>query len=357
MNIRKFVPILVAVALIALGVGLLSLKYNDNYRFVSSKSGNLLNINSRGGMVKIGTDGIEVRDGNDHVVVGWDGIKVSDGNEEVSVGWDGVKVKEGNKSIFSTGKNWNWFGISAKDLKWETLDEEKLAEINGVNNIEISSPFIDIKVTSADRDDIRIHYYGKMKTNVVPELKVEKISNKLNIKLEHNSNSYSVVESDVVLEVFVPKSFNGELNTTSSSGDIYMKNLIGKNINVSASSGDLELENLEAPMLNLATSSGEIILNDSIGEIKAASSSGDIFLDNPKTSENIKVTTSSGDVSIKLGDDASYKVEGTTSSGDVYYSGPISVEKDRSGKFDFTIGSGEKSIEISTSSGDIRFSR
>ncbi len=357
MNIRKFVPILVAVALIALGVGLLSLRYNDNYRFVSSKTGNLLNINSRGGMVKIGTDGIEVKDGKDHVVVGWDGIKVKDGNDEVSVGWDGVKVKEGNKSIFSIGKNWNWFGISSRDLKWETIDEERLSEINGVNKIEISSQFIDIKVTSEDRDNVRIHYYGKMKTNVVPELKVEKTSSKLNIKLEHNSNSYSVVESDVVLEVFVPKSFNGELNTTSSSGDIYMKDLVGKNLNVSASSGDLQLENLEAQVFNLTTSSGEIILNDSLGEIRAASSSGDIFLDNSRSNENINATTSSGDVSIKLGDDANYKVEGTTSSGDVYYDGPISIEKDRSGKFNLTIGSGEKSIKVSTSSGDVRFSR
>lgn len=357
MNVRKVVPILVAVALIAFGVGIFSLRYNENYKFVNSKSGNLLNINSSDGVVKIGSDGIEVKDGNDHVVIGWNGIKVNDGEDQVSIGWDGIKVKDGRKSNFSIGsRNWNWFGITSKDIKWETVDEEKLAQTNGVNNISIASSFIDIKVTSEDRDDVRIHYYGSMKTNVVPVLKVDKVSNNLNIKLEHNSNSYSVVESDVVLEVFVPISFNGEITTSSSSGDIRMKDLIGKALNVTASSGDLYLEKLEGQILSLTTSSGEIHIKDLVGEIRASSSSGDISLDNPKSNENINMTTSSGDVFIKLGDNPNYTIEGTTSSGDVYYDGPISIEKDRNGRFDITIGSGENFIKVITSSGDIRFS-
>ncbi len=358
MNMRRYVPILVAIALIALGVGFLSLRYNDNYGFISSKSGNLLNINSRDGIVKIGTDGIEVIDGKDHVSIGWNGIKVKDGKEEVSIGWDGIKVKDGNKSGFSIDKsssNWNWFGISSNKLKWETVDEEKFSEIDGINSIAISSPFIDVKVTSEDRDDVRIRYYGKMKSNVLPTLKVEKKSNNLDIKLESNTNSYSVMDSDVVLEVFMPKSFSENISTSTSSGNIYMKDLIVKDFSISSSSGDLELENLEGKALNLSTSSGDIKLEDSIGEINVTSSSGDVFLDNNKTNENMKITTSSGDVSINLSNNSSYKIEGTTSSGDVHYNGPISVEKDRSGKFDFTIGSGEKLIRIVTSSGDIEF--
>lgn len=366
MNIRRFVPILVAVALIALGVGFLSLRYNDNYRFMGSKSGNLINIKSKDEIVKIGTDGIEVNDGNDHVVIGWDGIKVNDGGDEVSIGWDGIKVKDGNKSGFSIDKSsgssirksssvWNWFGISSNKLKWETVDEEKFSEIDGINNIAVSSPFIDVKVTSEDRDDVRIRYYGKMKSNVLPTLKVEKKSSDLNIKLESNTNSYSVMESDVVLEVFVPKSFKGDFNTSTSSGDIYMKNLIGKDFSISASSGDLELENLEGNILDLSTSSGNIKLENSIGEVNASSSSGDIFLDNEKVSGNMKISTSSGDVSIIFSNDASYNIKGSTSSGDFDSSVNMDIKENEKGRFRATIGSGEKSIDISTSSGDVEF--
>lgn len=358
MNIRRYVPILVAVTLIAFGVGLLSLRYNDNYKFISSKSGNLIDIKSRDGIVKIGSDGIEVKDGNDHVIIGWDGIKVNDGDDEVSIGWDGIKVNDGDRSSLSIGKSssgWNWFSLSSKDLKWETVDEEKQAKIDGIDNISVSSPFIDIKVTSEDRDNIRIHYYGKMKTNVVPALNVEKKSNNLDIKLESNANSYSVVDSDVVLEVFVPKSFNGNFHTSASSGDIYMKNLIGKDFNITSSSGKQELENLEGKQLNLSASSGDIELESCIGELKISTSSGRVSLDNELVSGDIKISTSSGNVLIKLSNDASYNIKGSSSSGRYKSFVNMNIEENEKGRFRATIGSGEKSIDISTSSGDVEF--
>ncbi|SHE74700.1 DUF4097 and DUF4098 domain-containing protein YvlB [Tissierella praeacuta DSM 18095] len=355
MNIRKFVPILLAVALIAFGVGFLSLRYNDNYKFTNSKSGNLLNIKSKDEIVKIGTDGIEVRDKDDHVSIGWNGIKISDGDEEIRIGWNGIKINDKDKVSYRIGNDWNWFDINPKNVKWETINEEKFAEIKNIDTINISSPFIDIKVIPEDRDNVQINYYGKMKTNVVPILEVENISNKLNIKLEISSNNYSVVESDVILKVFVPKSFKGDFNTNTSSGDIYIKNLVGNNINISSSSGDLELENLEGKSLNLSTSSGDMKLDGLIGEIIIASSSGDISLNSKKLSEDMKISTSSGDISIKLSDDASYNIKGSTSSGDFNSSIDMNIKENEKGRFIATIGSGEKSINISTSSGDIEF--
>lgn len=357
MNVKKFVPILIAIALIAFGVGFLSLRYNDNYRFTDSKSGNLLNIKSEDGTVKIGIDGIEVKDGDDHVSIGWNGIKVTDGEDEVKVGWNGIKINDQNRTSHRIDNGGNWFGINSKNIKWETIDEEKFAEINGIDNIKISSPFIDVKVIQEDRDDVQIRYHGKMKTNVVPELEVEKISNHINIKLEINSNSYSVVESDVLLEMFIPKSFKGNFSTATSSGDIYIKNLVGNNISMSSSSGDLELENLEGKSLNLSTSSGDMELDGFIGEITITSSSGDISLNNKKVSGDMNISTSSGDISIKLSNDASYNIKGSTSSGDFSSFIDMNIAENEKGKFRATIGSGEKSIDISTSSGDVEFKK
>ncbi|MDR7857782.1 DUF4097 family beta strand repeat-containing protein [Tissierella sp.] len=394
MNFRRLVPVLIGVVLISFALGIFSLLYNDNYSFTSLKSGNFLNVKSRNGIVKIGSDGIEVKDGDDNVSIGWDGIKVTDGDDEVDIGWNGIKVNESGKSRvnISKGWNWGWFGINSKDLKWETIDEEKFAEVAGISNITISSSFIDVKVTSADRDNVRIHYYGKMKTNVVPSLEVDKRSNTLNIKLESNSNSYSIEESDVVLEIFVPKSFNGDFNASNSSGDIYMKDLIGKDFNISASSGSLNLENLDGKKLDIDTSSGDIQLSDSIGEIKAKSSSGNqelenveanqmvitassgnvsledcigelrintssgrVSFNNKRTSGDIVVSTTSGDVSFKFKGEANYSIKGSSSSGRYKSNIDMKIEENEKGRFRATIGSGEKSIDISTSSGDVEF--
>ncbi|MBU5425857.1 DUF4097 domain-containing protein [Tissierella pigra] len=444
MNTKKVVSILAVVVLVAFGVGILSLRYNDNYKFIGSNSINWVNVRSNDEIVKIDEDGIQVKDGDDQVSIGWNGIKVNDGKNGVSIGWDGVKVKDGdeqvsiglngvnikekNKSFFS---NWNWFGINSRNLKWETIDEETQAEITGIDTIIVSPDFIDVKITSEERDDVGIHYYGKMKTNIVPTLNVDKTSNSLDIKLKTNRNNYSVVTSDVILEIFVPKSYNGNFHVTATSGDIYMKGLAGKNFNISSNSGEQHLENLEGNKLTLTATSGDITLKNSIGEVESKSSSGEqrfenvegqkldlsassgdielkncvgeikvstnsgeqryknvegkkldlsstsgdieledcigelkistnsghISLDNEKSKENMKLSTSSGDISISLGDNPSYTIQGTTSSGDFITFGNINIQENDKGRFRATIGSGEKSIDISTSSGNVRFSK
>ncbi len=357
MNMKRWIPILFGIVLIAFGVGIFSLIYNDNFKISNTGFANFINVNNNGESVKIGANGIEVIDGNEHVKIDWKGIKVRDGNETIEIGWDGIRVNDGKKSKFKFGGNWSWFGIKSRDLKWESVNVEEFLDIDGVNNINISTPFIDVKVTEQDRENVRIHYYGSMKTNVIPSYSFKKNPNGIiNIKLEiKNANNYSVNESDVALEVFIPKDYNGKINTTTSSGDIYMRNIAINNIDISSSSGDLELENLEGNTINIATSSGDVEIENSIGEIIIASSSGDISLDNEKLSGNIKISTSSGDVSINFSDDASYIINGTTSSGDFITDTDMKIEKNDHGRFEATIGSGEKNIEISTSSGDVYF--
>ena len=407
MDTKKIVSILAVVALVAFTVGLLSLKYNDNFRLLDSNSVSWVNVRSKDEIVKIGVDGIEVKDGKDKVSIGWNGIKVNDGNDLVSIGWDGVKVKdadeqvsigfngvnirEKNKSFLS---NWNWFGLNSRSLKWETVNEESQTEIAGINTIIVFPEFIDVKITSEERDNVGIHYHGKMKTNVIPTLNVERTSSSLNIKLKTNRNNYSVVDSNVILEIFVPKSYKGNFDVSSTSGDIYMKGLAGKDFRISSNSGEQILENLrgnkltltassgditlkdsigevesksnsgeqryknvEGQKLNLSATSGDIELEDSVGELKISTNSGRISLDNEKSKEDMKLSTSSGDISIKLGDNPSYTIQGTTSSGDFITFGNMDIQENQRGIFRATIGSGEKSIDISTSSGDVRFSK
>ena len=355
MSTKRLVSIILAISLIALGVGILSLKYNDGHKFINPGSRNIVNIKSDDGVVRIGNGGIEVKDGDDRVQIGWDGINIRDGEEEVNIGWKGIKINGVGQKF--NNKN-NWFNFSSNNLKSENINDERIESIDGINSISIISNFVDIKITSEDRDDVRIHYYGKMKSNILPNLDIERTSDNLKIEVSNpDQSNYTVVESDLALEVFIPKTFKGSFSSSTSSGDIYMKNLIGDDFHIASNSGDQELENIEAKTLNISSSSGEIEIEDSIGELNIVTSSGDISLDNKKTSGNIKIATKSGDVSIKLSNDASYKVSGSTSSGDIDYDGPMSMEEDRTRQFEFTLGSGDKSIIVNTHSGDIEFNR
>ena len=354
MNIKRLVMILVGVMLISFGVGFYSLIYNDEFSLSKINFGNI-DIRSNGSDVKIGPGGIEVNDGDDHVIIDWNGIKVTDGDEIVIVGLDGINVKDG-----STNNNWNWnlgnwFSFGHKNLVVSNVDEEKFENIAGIDSINISSSFIDIKVTTEERDDVRVKFYGRMKSNVVPNLRIDSNGSILNIELNNSeTNNYTVTESDVVLEVFVPETFEGSFNIESSSSDIFLKDIVGKKYEISTSSGGINLTNIKGDNLALLTSSGNILAKEIIGGVEAKSSSGNMDFILDETTGNYDISSSSGDIDIIYSQGASYRGTVNTSSGELEYNGPISIIKNNKNSYQFTINSGENSIAINTSSGDIR---
>ena len=355
MEIKRLVLILVGVMLISFGVGFYSLIYNDEFSLSKINFGNI-DARFNGSDVKIGPDGIEVKEGKDHVIIDWNGIKVSDGDEIVIVGLDGIIVKDE-----STNNNWNWnignwFSFGPKNLFVSNVNEEKSENITGIDYINISSNFIDIKVTTEDRDDVRVKYYGKMKSNVVPNLEINLNSNILNIELNNSqTNNYTVTESDVVLEVFIPETFEGSFNIKSSSSDIFLKNITSEKYEITSSTGGISLSNIKGDDLVLFTSSGDISGKEIIGNVACTSSSGSIDFILDENTGNYDLTSSSGDIDIDYSQGASYIGTVNTSSGELEYNGSISVIKDNKNSYKFTIGSGENSITINTSSGDIEF--
>lgn len=361
MNIRRVIPILIGVILISFGIGIYSLRYYDNFTFERFRNNGIninkkgfLNVKSKDSDVQIGKDGIQVKDGDDYVSITWNGINVKDGNEQVQVGWDGIKVKDGDKEVRGMTDIGSWFGITTRNLDRHNIDEEKHEGIDGINSIKIASSFIDIKVTQEERDDIWIKYQGTMKSNVVPKLETETDGSELNIKLTSTKNSYTVVESNVVLEVIIPRDYQKDINISTSSADIYINDVVGNELNIASSSGDVDSKNINGNNANITTSSGDMNLVGLGGNGNITSSSGDIELYVNNSSGDMKITTSSGDVNVAFEEDSSYSILGTTSSGDVS-SRIISINKDKNNKFEFYVGTGEKNMRITTSSGDVYF--
>lgn len=352
MKIRNFVFILIGIMLVGFGVGFYSLIYNDNFSFSSFRNFDIGNIdvNTGDSLVKVGIDGVEVRDGDSHVIVGWDGIKVVDVENKVIVGPGEIGIEDGRNS---SGWGWNWFGNSK--LSSITLDEEKFESIIGIEDISVSSPFVDIDLTLEDREDVRIKYSGRLRANVTPELEVDKNGSKLDIRLVIDGFSYSVTDSTVKLQIFIPNNFEGNYQITSSSGDISSDKLIGKEIQISTSSGDMILGEIGANNVSLTSSSGNIKTNAIHGDLQTNTSSGDVYFKLDSSTGNININTSSGDVRLEDVSGNSYSGEINTSSGDFQYSGDISVTKNNRDNYKIKIGSGEKLMEINTSSGDIEF--
>lgn len=340
---KRTLAILAGITLVVLGSSLLYFNISSN-RF-----GNFINVRSGSEIVSIGGKGIQVKDGNSYVSIGWNGIKVTDGKDNVSVGWNGIRINGENVSKSSSG---------SKDLVSKTIDEEKLESLDGISSISAISSFVDIKIIPQERNDVRIHYHGSLIANVIPELNINKASSNLEIKLETPKNtSINVRESDLVLEIFVPAAFIGDYNVVTSSGEVEVRHLEGDNFKITSSSGDVILENINSKVLNTTTSSGIIGIKNYTGDLNMSSSSGDIYLDTENTSGDINLSTSSGDIVFKLSDKVSYKIKGSTSSGNFDSNIPMTVTENKNNKFNAIINEGNKEIKITTSSGDVRFDR
>lgn len=355
MDIRRFSLILIGVVLIAFGTGIYSLRYNDNIDPFSFDGGKSLNIQSDNSKVRIGLGGINVKDGNDHVQIGWDGINVVSGDDEVSIGWDGIKVDDGEGIVISLFDLNSWFSFVNKNLKTVNIDEQKKVELNNINNIQVQSSFIDVRIISENRDDIYINYHGKLRANVVPTLEVKENGNTLNIELNHPGNGYSVTKSNVILEIYLPSIFNCSIDAVNSSGDIEIYDIIGDRLNMATSSGEVIIENLEFDTINLVTSSGNIYSKNLTGNnISLVASSGDMKLNNLIASM-IDVETSSGDVEFNLPNNSNYTIKGSSSSGRYTSSNNMDVRINNRGNFEASTGTGKNVIIITTSSGDVRF--
>ncbi|TJX14299.1 DUF4097 domain-containing protein [Tissierella creatinini] len=352
MELKRVVLVLVLVMLLGFGVGIYSLIYNDDFTLSNLGQMNLgkIDIDSGNSNVKVGIDGIEIRDGDNQVIVNWGGVKVTDGENEVVVGPGEIGIKDSTKK---QGFGWNWFNMGNQID--ETINEEKFESLTGIDDISISSAFVDIKVVPEAREDIRIKYSGRLKANVIPELKTESNGSKLNISLETNSLSYIVTDSTTILQVFIPMDYEGNYNISTSSGDISADNLIGDNIQISSNSGDLTLAYIESGNIKLSTSSGNIKSKEIHGYVEANSSSGDLSFNVDGSTGNYKVNTSSGDVKFNYGTDSNYEVRINTSSGDLKLPEDVMTNMDNINSYEFKIGSGEKDIIINTSSGDIDF--
>ena len=310
MNMKKTVAILIGIVLIAFGIGFLALNYGDNQNISISP-------NEENGITK-------------------------------------------------------FFG---KNMVKENIDEEKIETVDGIQNIDIETPFVDVNIIAENRKDIRIHYNGSLKANCIPELKTKKNPNTLYITAKKEGiNSYSVSNSNLKLDIYVPMDFKDNIKITTSSGDIGISNLKLHDVDIVASSGNVKIYDLATESLSVKTSSGEqegenlktdkasliansgnININDlfteslsvetssgdqkfkgleskkssflassgdieiygSTGDADATTSSGDINLNYDIFSNNITIVASSGDVDIVLPTDAEFNINASTTSGDI----------------------------------------
>lgn len=145
----------------------------------------------------------------------------------------------------------------------------------------------------------------------------------------------------------------GQVEVTTGSGDIQIGSAKGE-VRVRAGSGNLEITQ---PNDNLVTEtgSGNITVTGAHADVRSHTGSGEITIDgNPGASNYWDLRASSGNVTLRVPKDASFRLYARTSSGDIDAEIPIVMEG-TAAKHELRarIGDGKARVEVETSSGKI----
>lgn len=213
------------------------------------------------------------------------------------------------------------------------LVESKEVEPTEINKVYINLYSTDLVIKSSENEKILVEYYSNRENN--PKIELEKETLIVD-ETKYDVSCIGFCNSRRRVVLYLPETYENELELTTKSGDITATNNLSKNI------------------LNITTSSGDVKLNQT-GTINATTSSGDVRIDR---TEIVKVNTSSGEIEINT---ITSKANLQTSSGDIEISKinlkENSTIKTSSGDVDISNNEGNCYVETQTSSGDTKIKK
>lgn len=155
------------------------------------------------------------------------------------------------------------------------------------------------------------------------------------------------------------RDIKGSWKSDFSSGDCRLDGFDGESLEMHASSGDFAVRSVKARRIVTETNSGDVrFLDADVEEFTAEATSGDIELDEAGARlKTVDISTSSGDVTLRLPADARFEASARQSSGDmrVDFSGGTQIQKGDS-LVGYRRGERGARIRVRTSSGDLTIS-
>lgn len=262
----------------------------------------------------------------------------------------------------------------------EMIDSTSLS-IDGINQIEVDTRSSNVTLLATDSDQIHV------------ELKTEDKRTKFNtyshgdkLTIEVNQPRFQFLghvitwfmgEFHQEVQIAIPRSYHGELVVDGSSGHITVNDLQGlSRLLVDNSSGHVNIDNVEVDSFQfdgssghftarqlttkqteIDISSGKVVLEKVTGQIRGNSSSGSIIIDVDRLDAPIRWAGSSGTITLRLPEDASFELDASTSSGSIHSDFPIQVNSQSNRQLRGTVGDGKVPIELRVSSGSIKIER
>lgn len=269
--------------------------------------------------------------------------------------------------------------INSKDSKEYSVNDEKTASIDGINNIIVEASSADINIIPEKRNDVKAHLYGNITATFETKLYLNSSAGTMEISIDkQNIGSFSVYGSSLKLDIYVPESYtnnlkvktsSGKINAVNkmnlkdvsfdlSSGNVTMKDLTCENLAVKCSSGAIDGENIITKSADMDITSGSINLAGFNGNLNGETTSGKIYIEYSDFHNDVDLKATSGNIELKLPDYAQFKLQSKATSGRVSCKFPITVDdSEKRNELNGVVGNGKNSVNVNTTSGNVVISR
>ena len=151
----------------------------------------------------------------------------------------------------------------------------------------------------------------------------------------------------------------GDLHAKTASGDVTISQMTGS-VDVRTASGDVEITQVQGTV-KASAASGDVKVRDAAGTVSASTASGDVQVELTRIEGNgdLKFSSASGNVTVKVPAQLSAQVEMSTVNGSVKTDFPLTIEERQphGQRASGLLGSGGVKLTISTASGDVKLIR
>lgn len=216
-------------------------------------------------------------------------------------------------------------------------DFEKTYRIGAGGHISVSNVSGDVIVTAYDGDAVKVRGIKKGRDREMVEVEDRSSEGKVEIGVRYPKNCNC--DASITFEVQVPRSVSYNFDSISSvSGDVEVGNVTGK-VRASAVSGDVKVTNV----------SGSVSANSVSGDVSVA-------VDRLDGAEDMKFSTVSGDVTVRMPSNLDAEVDISSFSGGIKTDFPIEVKEQRHGTRAYArgrLGNGSRQLRMSSVSGDL----
>lgn len=291
----------------------------------------------------------------------------------LKIGREGVTLKKifvifliliGLYWIFTNWIHFDWLPFGRSEQQAAITDETDLIEIDvsSLSTTIIPEERDDLKAELTGRGTVRVDRSGDKITVTAKQKWFNFFSfgqNKLNIYIPED------FQEDIAIDLgsgnldFSGKSKSKPMTLSSltidlGSGNVKLNNLKVNRFEHDGSSGNVNIKSLSTKTGDFEISSGSLDIEDYTGKLNAELSSGKLSVEMTKLVDDVTVEVSSGTVDLDLPDNASFNLNGKSSSGNISCDFPLTSESSNTRSLSGKHGSGKHNIELTVSSGNIR---